>query len=205
MMRFFVSINTTILKNIFKFFTERGILDSKSEKKRLTMKKLLPILFTASTVVLTAASLVVASNGFFTPLKATDNSVSHQITFTVNDVVSVVEGYVDEITLNKQTQSGFDFGCVLSVDPGYDGKTDYDNTNIVNIKNPHQDDASISTTFQFNNVLTAESVVLNGSFDNGFNTVRVFNGSGNLSINVLLDYQNSVELNSIVVTYTCCY
>ena len=167
------------------------------------MKKALPILFVASTVVVTAASLTVATNGGFTQLRAADNSVQHTITFTVDDVVSVAESYVDKITINKKTESGFDFGCVISVDPGENGETFYVG-NIVEMEND-DGDASVSMTFQFHNVLSADSVTLNGYFEDSYSSSLTFPGSGGFNININLTYQYDVKITSIVVKYTCSY
>ena len=168
------------------------------------MKKALPLLFVASTVVITAASFVVSSNGAFTQLKAADNSVQHTITFTKSDVVSVSQGYVDKITINKKTESGFDFGCVISADPGHDGDTYYMGNNIIELEN-RDGDASISMTFNFNNVLSADSVTLNGTFNDGYTHSQQFHSSEDFKIDVNLVDQTDITITSIVVQYTCSY
>ena len=172
------------------------------------MKKALPILFVASTAFITAASLTVATNGSYTKLKAADNSVEHTITFTKNDVVShTSQGYVDIVTINKKTQSGFDFGCVITVNLGNDGDA-FSAGSILEVINEN-DDTSLSMSFQFKNVVSADSVTLNGSFDDGYHNSLSFNQSTQTTdgykIDININNQSDVLINTIVVKYSCSY
>lgn len=172
------------------------------------MRKALPLLFVASTVVITAASFVVSSNGVFTQLKAADNEVQHTITFTKNDVVSKsTTGFIHSLSLNKQTQSGFDFGCTVSIDLGEEGFPSYNNY-IVQVEDDLEE-VSISMSFDFKNVLSADSVTLNGFFEADWRQSYSFTSSTQTSdgykINVSLEEQSTFYIDSIVVQYTCSY
>ena len=126
-------------------------------------------MFVTATVVITAAGLVIASNGSYSRLKADGDSYPYSITFNKGDIISTSSsGYVDKITINKQTKSGKDFGTVISVDPGYNG-TSYTGSYIAEVRN-NDGDASVSMTFHFQGVLSADSVTLIGEFNDGFNT-----------------------------------
>ena len=187
------------------------------------MKKALPILFVASTVVVTAASLTVATNGGFTQLRAADNSHTYTITFTKSDVdssqtESTFEG--KKFYFSKQTTSGFEFGCqgkaLVDGDMVYVAKQDSSNMVDVELwdeKDDSYDDASFDMTFHFQNVLSAVSVVLNGVFSYpggwGDKTSFEFLGSeannGEATINASASGMKEFSISSIVVQYTCSY
>lgn len=177
------------------------------------MKKALPILFVASTVVVTAASLTVATNGGFTQLRAANNEVPYSITFTKNDIVSssITEGGTrGTVSLSKKTASGFDFGTTATVYGGYNGYVYFDTSHMIETENiENEDDASIQMEFEFHNVVSAVSVTLNGSFDDDRIHSHSFTNSTEITdgfkILVSLTYQLAFNIDNIVVQYTCSY
>ena len=177
------------------------------------MKKALPILFVASTVVVTAASLTVATNGGFTQLRAADNSVEYIVTFTSADIKSssVKSGWPEEgtLTFSKTTKSGFEFGCTARV-IGDDIELNR-NGHMAFAEMEDEQYGEIHMTFEFHNVLSAVSVVLNGIiWINGMdrssatytNSTQTADGY-TIAINEI--EQGNFEINSIVVKYTCSY
>ena len=189
------------------------------------MKKALPILFVASTVVVTAASLTVATNGGFTQLRAADNSVEYTLTFTKNNITSssVVDAFLDIGTLSfsTTTTSGATFtvsNATVKGDKVLFNKTN--SSNMVDVDCFAGDDyseASIDMSFNFNGITSAVSVTLNGLFeyfDEVWETKErentlVFYGSdavdGSATINVTKSQLNNFYISSIVVQYTCSY
>ena len=183
------------------------------------MKKALPILFVASTVVVTAASLTVATNGSFTQLRADDNSHIYTQTFTNANIDSINQPslFTANVYMSVTTDGGASFGCLASENnPAvFSGAYVYPNRNnrIVEVESSKDDPGAIRMTFYFRNVLSAVSVVLNGQFTEydsyySSNTLTYSNAvttSDGFKISINEEELGEYYISSIVVQYTCSY
>ena len=183
------------------------------------MKKALPILFVASTVVVTAASLTVATSGGFTQLKAADNSRTYIQTFTSSNIDSVNQPslFTANVYMSVTTDGGASFGCLASDNnpAKFSGAYVYPNVNnhIVEVEPSDDDPGAISMTFFFKNVLSAVSVVLNGKFyeyDSYYSSDtltynKVVTTSDGFKISINEEELGEFYISSIDVQYTCSY
>lgn len=184
------------------------------------MKKALPILFVASTVVVTAASLTVATSGGFTQLKAADNS--YTLTFTKSDIVSTTtpSGYPNtaKFSFSTTTQSGFSFDVVdatVTGDKVQFNKSGSNNMVDVSAFDDDFNEASFDMTFNFKGVVSSVSATIKGYFeykDGSWSETKTelsFAGSsavdGESTIRAHKTEMNNYYITSIVVQYTCSY
>ena len=186
------------------------------------MKKVLPILFVASTALITAASLTVASNGGFTQLRADRESHGYSLTFNKDNVIdSNVTGSFSQtgtFTLRSYTTCNEEFKVINATASGYRvyfNKSGSNNIVDVDAYDDRDSDASFNMTFQFHGVLSAVSVKLTGSFvfsDDSWEddtNQLTFTGSdavdGDVTIVASKSELNSFYITSIVAEYTCSY
>ena len=176
------------------------------------MKKIFPILFVVSTSLVAVVGICGTFNESFRPLKAVENE--YVITFGSADIKSssVKPGWPETgtFTFSRKTASNFDFGCTATV-KGYDVELNSGGHMAnVQVENGYED-GEIHMTFEFHNVLSAVSVVLNGKiWVNGFDRdsatyTNATQTSDGFNISIDERYQQSFYIDSIVVTYTCSY
>ena len=176
------------------------------------MKKFFPILFVVSTSLIAVVGVCGTFNDSFRILKATEKE--YTFTFNSGDITShsVKSGWPETgtFTFSQKTKSNFDFGCTATV-KGYDVelKNDGHMANI-QVENGYED-GEIHMTFEFHNVLSAVSVVLNGKiWVNGFdrNSATYTNAtqiSDGFKITINETDQQSFYIDSITIKYTCSY
>ena len=176
------------------------------------MKKVFPVLFVSATTLIAVVGVCGTFNDSFRQLHAEDHE--YTITFTKDDITSssVKSGFpeVGTFTFSKKTQSGFDFGATATV-KGDDVflKTNGHMADVTT--EDDEDDGVIQMTFEFHNVVSAVSVVLNGkiwvnSYDRYSATyTNATTTSDGFNIAIKETSQRSFYITSIVVKYTCSY
>ncbi len=176
------------------------------------MKKIIPVLFVSATTLIAVVGVCGSFNSSFKQLRAEDHE--YTVTFTIDDIKSssVKPGWPETgtFTFSRKTASNFDFGCTATV-KGYDVELNNGGHMAnVQVENGYED-GEIHMTFEFHNVVSAVSVVLNGKiWVNGFdrdsatysNATQTSDGF-NITINET--DQQSFYIDSIVVKYTCSY
>lgn len=177
------------------------------------MKKIFPVLFVVSTSLTAVVGIFCSFNNSFREIKAESNN--YKITFTRSDITSKnisTSGWneIGTFSFSKKTQSGFDFGTTATV-KGADVFLDQSNYMAYVKTEDDYDDGTIQMTFEFHNVSSVVSVVLYGTiWVNGFDrssatytTTTQTSDGYKLTINET--HQQTFQINSIEVNYTCSY
>ncbi len=173
------------------------------------MKKIFPILFVASTSLIAVLGVCGSFNDSFRELHAEEHQ--YTVTFTSSDITnpSSSKSYYDSasFSFSKKTQSGFDFGATATVTGGK--ITVKSGNRMVEVENDNgfDDDFGIQMTFEFHNVSSAVSVVLNGNIDRlnskTYTNATTISDGYKIAINEVLE--EGFYINTIVVKYTCSY
>lgn len=176
------------------------------------MKKIIPVLFVSATTLIAVVGVCGSFNGSYRQLRAEDHE--HTITFTPSDITShsVKSGWPETGTFafSKKTQAGFDFGAIATVKgDDIELKT---NGHMANVEMENErDEGVIQMTFEFHNVVSVVSVVLNGkiwvnSYDRPSATyTNATTTSDGFNIAINETSQQSFYIDSIVVKYICSY
>lgn len=173
------------------------------------MKKIFPILFVASTSLIAVLGVCGSFNDSFRELHAEEHE--HTVTFTSSNITnpSSSKSYYDSasFSFSKKTQSGFDFGATATVTGGKITVKSSDRMVEVEDDNGFYDDFGIQMTFEFHNVSSAVSVVLNGNIDHSnsktYTNATTISDGYKIAINEVLE--EGFYINTIVVKYTCSY
>ncbi len=175
------------------------------------MKKIIPVLFVSATTLIAVVGVCGTFNGSFRQLHAEDHE--YTIEFTSADITSssVKSGLpeVGTFTFSKKTQSGFDFGATATVKG--DDVLLKSGGRMADVTTEDDDDNGvIQMTFEFHNVVSAVSVVLNGKIWDGFDRdsatyTNATTTSDGFNITINETSQRSFYITSIVVKYTCSY
>ena len=176
------------------------------------MKKIIPVLFVSTTTLIAVVGVCGTFNGSFRQLHAEDHE--YTVTFAPSDITShsVKSGWPETgtFTFSKKTKSNFDFGCTATVKG--DDVMLKSSGHMANVEmESDRDEGVIQMTFEFHNVSSVVSVVLNGkiwvgSFDRNFATyTNAVQTSDGFNIVINETSQKSFYIDSIVVKYTCSY
>lgn len=173
------------------------------------MKKIIPVLFVSATTLIAVVGVCGSFNGSYRQLRAEDHE--YPIEFTSADVTNPSSShiYYDTATFSlfKKTKSGFDFGTTATVKGGVISVKTSNRIVEVEDNNDSYDDFGIQMVFEFHNISSVVSVVLNGNIDH-LNSKTYTNAtptSDGYKISINESLEEGFYIKSIVVKYTCSY